>query len=257
MSLGLILGTVLGLAILTFIIFYLRRFSSPYKLYMVFGKKGSGKTTYMCRLALDYHKRGWEIYSTIPLPYSHIFSADLIGKFVPPPHSVVLIDEVGMIWDNRDFKNFRHDVRDYFKLQRHYENIVYLFSQTFDIDIKLRNLTDGLFLVTSPISGISILRRIKRTVSLVQPTAESEGRIADSLEFVPFWMNLFGAKAFQFTFIPKYVKYFNSFEAPELPSLQSVSVKSAIIAPVKKRFSWYLSRFVLLPYRFFLKIKKK
>ena len=52
-----------------------------------------------------------------------------------------------MIWDNRHFKDFKPEVRDWFKLQRHYRVKVYLFSQTFDIDKKLRDLTDDMFLI--------------------------------------------------------------------------------------------------------------
>lgn len=205
--------------------FYSIKFTNPYRLYMVFGKKGSGKTTYLVKLILRYHKKGREIYTTLSpdeinqdlIDYVHFIRASDIGRFVPPPEAVLLVDEVGMIWDNRNFKNFRTDVRDYFKLQRHYRNIVYLFSQTFDIDIKLRTLTDAMYLVTSPIPVVSVIRRIKRSIVLVQPIADAEGRIADSLEFVPWFMSIFGAKSLQFTWLPKYSKYFNSHEVPEVP----------------------------------------
>lgn len=205
---------------LIIIFIYSRKFVNPYRLYMVFGKKGSGKTTYMTKLAVQYHKKGRKIYSNTNIPYATVIDIRTLGQFVPPPESVLLIDEVGMIWDNRNFKNFRDDVRDYFKLQRHYRNIVYLFSQTFDIDLKLRNLTDAMFLVTSPIPILSVVKRIKRTIVLVQPIADAEGRIADNLEFVPFWQNLFGARALQITFIPRWAKFFDSHDAPVLQQWQ-------------------------------------
>lgn len=208
--------------ILIFIVlFWSRKYINPYRLYMVFGRKGSGKSTYMVKLAVKYHKQGRLIFSNVDVPYGTRIDISYLGQFVPPPESVLLVDEVGMIWDNRNFKNFRNDVRDYFKLQRHYRNIVYLFSQTFDIDIKLRNLTDAMYLVTSPFPILSIVKRIKRTIVLVQPMADAEGRIADNLQFVPFWMNLFGAKALQFTFIPHWSKYFDSHETPDLPFFES------------------------------------
>ncbi len=28
-------------------------------------------------------------------------------------HSCIIVDEVGMIWDNRNFKNFKPEVRDF------------------------------------------------------------------------------------------------------------------------------------------------
>lgn len=221
--------------ILIFLLFLLgRKFANPYKLYMVFGKKGSGKTTYLIKLIIKYHKLGRPIYTTLDpaeinsdlLPYVNFVDYKRIGYMVPPPESVLLIDEVGMIWDNRDFKNFKPEVRNYFKLQRHYRNIVYLFSQTFDIDIKLRTLTDAMYLCVRVLPFLSVVKRIKRTIVLVQPVADAEGRIADSLEFVPFWMNLFGAGAVQFTYLPKYSNFFSSYNTPPLPLFPENSFQS-------------------------------
>lgn len=202
-----------------------RKYRNPYRLYMCFGKKGSGKTTYLTKLSYQYSKKGWKVFSTEELPFATTFDVQQLGRFVPPENSVLLIDEVGMIWDNRNFKNFRTDVRDFFKLQRHYKCIVYLFSQTFDIDIKLRNLTDAMYLLTSPLPVLSVVRRIKRRIVLVQPNQESEGRIADSLEFVPIWMSLFGSKSLQLTWIPRWAKYFQTDVRPELPEFEFDSDK--------------------------------
>lgn len=198
------------------------KFRNPYKLIMVFGKKGSGKTTFLTKKAIQYMRAGREVYSTVYVPGAHIIDVDHIGCFTPPPGSVLFIDEVGMIWDNRNFKAFREDVRDWFKLQRHYHVTVYLFSQTFDIDLKLRNLTDEMYLCTCHMGFISIARKIKRSIVLVQPTGESESRIADKLEFVPLWMSLFGAKSAVITYIPNWVRFYDSFETPVLPLVDSV-----------------------------------
>lgn len=212
-----IIITCILLVIIFVIFFWSRKYVNPYRLYMVFGRKGSGKSTYMCKLAVQYYKRGYNVFANCPVPYATVIDIRTLGSVVPPPKSVLLVDEVGMIWDNRNYKAFREDVRDYFKLQRHYYNIVYLFSQTFDIDLKLRNLTDAMYLCVSPIPILTVVKRIKRTIVLVQPVADAEGKISDSLEFVPFWQNLFGAKALQLIFIPRWAKYFDSHAAPELP----------------------------------------
>lgn len=213
----LIIISIVVLAIVVILFLLSKPFINPYRLYMVFGKKGSGKSTYMTKLAVQYHKKGWNVFCNSDVPYATKFNPKLLGQMVPPPNSVLLIDEVGMIWDNRHFKEFSDNIRDYFKLQRHYRNVVYLFSQSFDIDIKLRNLTDVMYLVTSPLPFLSVVRRIKRSIVLVQPNQESEGRIADSLEFVPWFMSLFGMKSLQFTFIPHWSKYFDSYEVPAVP----------------------------------------
>lgn len=209
------------LAIAALILVLAYKFRNPYKLTMVFGKKGSGKTTFLTKKAIQYMRKGRTVYSTVYVPGAHFFDVQQIGHCTFPPESVVFIDEVGMIWDNRNFKNFRTDVRDWFKLQRHYHVTVYLFSQTFDIDVKLRNLTDQMYLCTSHMGFLSIARKIKRSIVLVQPSGESESRIADSLEFVPLWYSLFGAKSAIFTYIPNWVRYFDSYEAPSLPLIGS------------------------------------
>lgn len=203
-------------AILTPCMILFMKYKNPYKLIMVFGKKGAGKTTFLAKTAFSYIKKGRPVYSTVYVPGANLFNVEQIGFCSFPENAVIFIDEVGMIWDNRNFKNFKPEVRDYFKLQRHYKHTVYLFSQTFDIDIKLRNLTDAMYLLRCHMGWLSVARRIKRDIVLVQPTGESESRIADSLEFEPFWLSLFGAKTIIFTYIPHWTCLFDSYEAPEL-----------------------------------------
>lgn len=192
-----------------------RKWRNPWKLYLVFGKKGSGKSTYLVKLAYKYMKKGYSVYTNMDdmmLPGVRWFHIDLLGEFVPEAHSLLLVDEVGMIWDNRNFKNFKPSVRDFFKLQRHYKVLVYLASQTFDVDKKLRDLTDGMILNINVLNVLTIGKTIVRRITLTESTSEAESRIAENLKFRPFWH-------WKFTFIPKWSKYFNSFEVPDLPKL--------------------------------------
>lgn len=192
-----------------------KKYRNPWKLYLVFGKKGSGKSTYLSKLALQYQKKGYTIYTNMldmNIPGVRIFDINALGEFVPDPCSVLLIDEVGMIWDNRNFKNFKESVRDFYKLQRHYHVICYLASQTFDIDKKLRDLTDGMILCVNVLNAFCIGKTISRHVTLTESTSEAESRIAENLKFRPVWN-------WHLTYIPKYAKYFDSFVAPDLPKL--------------------------------------
>lgn len=211
----------LFLALVAFCAVMAYRYRNPYKLTLVFGKKGSGKTTLLAKKAIQYMRMGKMVYSTVYVPGAHLFNVQDIGIRTFPPESVVFIDEVGMIWDNRNFKAFRTDVRDWFKLQRHYHVTVWLFSQTNDIDIKLRNLMDEMYLCECHLNFLSVARKISRKLVIVEPTGESESRIADGLQFVPLWWSLFGAKSAIFTYIPNWVRFFDSFEAPELPLVAS------------------------------------
>lgn len=203
---------ILVLVVIVCFSLWARKYANPYKLIMIFGKKGSGKSTLLTRLAVKYAKSGRVVYSNSEVFYPGIrkFDVNDIGKFTFPPYSVVFIDEVGMIWDNRNFKNFRDDVRDWFKLQRHHKVTVYLFSQTFDIDLKLRNLTDLMYMCTCHFNVISLARRVNRKLVIVEPQGETEGRIADGYVLQPLILQFFGMKSLYFTWIPKYKKFFNT-----------------------------------------------
>lgn len=195
-------------------IFMSYRYRNPYKLTLVFGKKGAGKTSYLASLAFRYKKKKWPVYSTVPIPGTIPLDVDLDLKDGNlPEKSVILIDEVGLIWDNRDFKNFKHQHRDYFKYQRHNKHIVYLFSQTFDVDVKIRTLVDRMYLLVNPFGWFSILRTISRSMKVVEPTADSEGRVADSLRISGFFGLFIGTT--KIVFIPRWVRYFNSFSRVE------------------------------------------
>lgn len=192
-----------------------RHFLSPYRLIMIFGKKGSGKSSYLVSLALKYHKKGFLVYSNLSgvnLPWLRLIDPLDLGKFSPPADSVLLLDEAGTLWDNRNFKSFRSDTRDWFKLQRHYKCIVFLASQSFDVDKKLRDLTDSMILCQSFLPWLSLRRPIRRKITLTEASSMGESRIADELKFS--WIF-----SWRFCFLPKYSKFFDSFIAPDLPEI--------------------------------------
>ena len=171
--------------------FSTRKYINPYRLTMIFGKKGSGKSTLMVKLAYKYLSRGWRVYCTERLDGCYFIDYSDIGFFNIPPNSVLLVDEAGMVWDNRAFKKFPTEIRDWFKLQRHYRVKVYLFSQSFDVDKKLRDLTDDLYLCTNMLRVFSWAKRIRRRVILTKPTADSPARIDEELRFDSFLFWLF------------------------------------------------------------------
>lgn len=198
-----------------------RRFRNPWKLYMIFGKKGSGKSTFLVKTALKYMEKGYIVYtnmSDLMISGVRLINIEDLGDFVPVSDSLLLVDEVGMIWDNRNFKSFKPSVRDFFKLQRHYKVLVYLASQTFDIDKKLRDLTDAMFLHVNLFGVLSIGKRIFKSITLTESTSEAESRIAENLKFAPIWN-------WSFTWIPKYKKYFESFALPDVPEIGYIEIE--------------------------------
>lgn len=249
------------IGLIVFVLVYDRltkSYLNPYKLIMVFGKKGSGKTTYLTKVALKYMRMGRKVYSTIYIPGTELFSVDDIGSYTFPKGSVVLIDEVGMIWDNRDFKNFKPNVRDYFKFQRQYKNTVYLFSQTFDVDLKLRNLTDEMYLLKNVGRVFSIARKINKNITIQKATDGKASTLVDDYVFA----SILEKNGIQFTFIPRYVDFFKSYDPKPLPNIESVycDMSAKQVSLVRTRDWFYLKSIDFINRMIFkinLKIKKK
>ena len=53
---------VLLFCVFMFFAYHAFKYRNPYKLYMCFGRKGSGKTTLMTKLGLQYQKKGWNVF---------------------------------------------------------------------------------------------------------------------------------------------------------------------------------------------------
>lgn len=193
-----------------------RKYKNPYKLIMVFGKKGSGKSSFLVRQAIKYQKKGYVVYTNMSdccLADVRIINPDDLGDFVPCENSCLLLDEVGMLYDNRNFKNFKPAVRDFFKLQRHYRVVCFLASQTFDIDKKLRDLTDSMLLISNFLTAFSLVRPIRKSITLTEASSEGESRIAENLKFMLF-------TTWRLYWIPGTIKYFESFKVPQKPNLE-------------------------------------
>ena len=210
-----------------------RKYLNPYKLIFIFGKKGSGKSTLLTKYAFEYNKMGYNVYATETIPGTYKIDPEDIGVVQFPPRSCIIVDEVGMLWDNRNFKTFPAHVRDYFKLQRHYRHVVILASQTFDVDKKIRDLADEMYLVSKKFRVFSYAKKILRRTVLLKSQANQggESRIAEDLVFDSLLLCWAGSR--KFTYIPKYTKYFDSFIAPELEHREYELV--ALNCPVKKR----------------------
>ena len=187
------------------------KYRNNYKYFFIFGRKGSGKSCFMVHEMLKYLRKGWNIYTDMPvnLPNVRIISDpnSLFKQYTPEEHSVIFLDEIGITWHSREFKTFDKNIREWFKLQRKYKCRVYANSQTFDIDKGLRDLADMLILQTNIGNIISISRPILKGVTVTDPSFTGEAKIVDSLTFAKPWH-------YKFYFMPKYFKYFQSFDAP-------------------------------------------
>ncbi len=195
---------------------YIKKFRNPYRLTMFIGKKGAGKTTMIMKYIIYYTKHGWTCYCSVPMPGAYTIDPQRLGTYAIPPKSVILIDEASLLWDNRNFKTFSDDLKSYFRYQRQYKHKVFLFSQAFDVDLKLRNLCDELYIIRNILGIFSIAKRVEKNITVLSAKDDKvqESRIVDDLHYSPLIFAPFGGV--KLTFIPKYTKYFKSFNPPEL-----------------------------------------
>lgn len=187
---------------------------NPYKLIFIFADKGSGKTTLLAKLAVRHLNRGWNVFTTESIPNTYQISASDIGYYEFPAHSCVFIDEASLAWSNRQWKNMKPEVIEWFRYQRHRKVKLYLFSQTFDVDSKIRDLSDQMYLLERKLRIFSYGKRILRIYDVVEAQGESESRIVHQLQFDS--LLFFWAGSRTLTYIPKYIGLFDSFESRPL-----------------------------------------
>lgn len=185
------------------------RYVSPYTLDVYFGRKGCGKSTMLQKLAYKYHKRGWAIYANDGdsfISFVNYIDASHLWKFYFPANSVIFIDEVNLLWDNRDFKTFPKELQKFLRLQRHKRVKIIMFSQTYDCDKKIRDLADMLFIQNKFLRIFTVARAyVKSPVVLTSLETGSEGRISDDFKPLKIWH-------WHSAYIPKWVKKFDSFK---------------------------------------------
>lgn len=199
------------------------KYLNPYKLYFYFGKKGSGKSTLLAKLAYEGLKKGHTVYSqeimsfkirtkafhkkelvsTIPFEPRNLYNISF------PVGSVILIDEASLLWSNRDFKTFDKKIVEWFQQQRKYKVSVHLFSVSFDIDKKIRDLCDEMFIVRKYMRVLSVARHVVRKPIIVHPMGDAPASIQDDIIEDGLLLAPFGGM--KVTLIPKWTKYFNSF----------------------------------------------
>ena len=161
-------------------------FRNPYKLRFIFGKKGAGKSTFLTMIGYKYLKKGWDVYTNMEdcyLPGVKIIRAEDFGPFMPSKNSVVLFDEASTYWDARDFKSFNPETRNGFVYSRHYRLLIYVASQTYNVDKKIRDLTDEMLLLQNVATVFTLIRPIKKTVGLSEANEERESTVVENLKF--------------------------------------------------------------------------
>lgn len=201
------------------------KYLSPWKTYMITGKRGAGKSTILTKLAYNALKHGTKVYSTEYLEFEykdHGSSYTLHTILIDPTklyqyqlskNSLILIDEVGTIWHSRSFKSHDMKITQWFKMQRKRHCTVYLFSQTFDIDKSIRELVD-FYLITVKVLRVFIFtRRLQMQPVVVHASNDGPTSIQDDFVEQGFIARLFSGLSL--TFLPRWAKWFDTDYIPD------------------------------------------
>lgn len=196
-----------------------------------FGVPGVGKTSLLTKFAQKELKRiqkGRSPYKQVCTNFyckgcTQIHYNDLASYKVE--NSLILLDEITLDADNRDYKNFSDNHRDFFILHRHVCNDIIYATQAYDtVDKKVRVLTQELWYMSK--SVLPLLReftnakRIYRTISINEHTSE----LIMGYRFCNFLEALFTSNR-KIVFRRRYYNYFDSFdegslaERPMFPSI--------------------------------------
>lgn len=204
-----------------------------YHIEICFAQIGSGKSTDIakrCYKELYRKNRRYKyIYTNIEtgIPGVRMFDTNdfASGKNVFPPGSLVLIDEISLVLDNRKWKKTSEELIEYFRLCRHYKNTLICYSQHYDMEKRLKTMASKLYLMQRK-GPWSIKRRISKILTVVttQVGSSADSQILDTLQFD----SIFGG--IEVTFIPFWTSLFDSFstkeyEKPFIPYTHSVPLE--------------------------------
>lgn len=176
----------------------------------IFGAPGAGKSCVLCAIARSFIKKGVRVYSNSDIIGTIRINDEDLGRY-SFRSSVILIDEAGLGYNNREFKNGLMSDRnrlEYWRLVRHFGSIIVIASQGWDeVDKKCRTLAQSYYLITrSIVPGFTSIRKVIKKVDIDQNTHQP----TDFFMFDVPWHN-------KHIFRRRYYKYFNSYSCPELP----------------------------------------
>lgn len=183
-----------------------------------FGLPGCGKTTFLTKFAqkeLRRIRRGKSPYKRVltnfychgcdRLDYSDLGKYDISD-------SLILLDEITLDADSRNFKQFDASKKLFFLMHRHFGCDIIYFTQQWDgVDKKIRDITVNLYFVRKLLC-FSVAKRIYRQLDINDMTRE----IVQGYRF-PNWFESVFTFPYHVCFRPLYYRYFDSFEVPQLP----------------------------------------
>lgn len=189
---------------------------NPYECILIYGKPGTGKTVDIVYNCLKDLREGWTPYVNIHLniPGVRYFDTKDFGKFKFEPHSRVYIDEVGIIWNSRDYKSFDKNKREFCKLYRHNQISLIMYSQSNDVDVTLRRICSSEFIMSKFLYW-TVKRKLRKNLKILPPEEchNADEQLINYLEKE----SLLTPGAVKIYFQPTYYGYADTYEMPPYP----------------------------------------
>lgn len=148
-----------------------------------FGCPGCGKTTTLAKVAYKEHKRMLNgkspykhIYSNIPIKYCESINVNDLCTF-RTPHSLILLDEITLDVDSRDYKTFSNGLKEFFTLHRHDSvDIIYCCQDYSRVDKTIRDCTFDLWYINRSVvpffRNYSTAKCIYRNININEYSSE-------------------------------------------------------------------------------------
>lgn len=201
------------LAFFILFLFYSSKIKDKYGISMIVGQIGVGKSSIICSLIRKYQKEGWICYADFDtnIPDCRKFNARDLDSHIPEPNSVLFLDEASLVFFSRDFKNFAK-YTEFIAKCRHYKTKIFMSSQSFDIDLYIRNRVANMYLVKR-IGCISIMRKIKKLQTVLSAETLSNSQDVKNSGLVDGYKycSIFEKGGIKFFWLPSLWKWHDSF----------------------------------------------
>lgn len=180
-----------------------------------FGVPGVGKTTLAAKLARKGLRKYKHVYTNFACYGCEKIDYQDLSKY-KLFDSLIVLDELTLDADNRDFKTFSKDHKDFFTLHRHLGvDIIYLTQNYENIDKKIRDCTNELWYMSRTVipffQRFTRAKRIYRNININENTSE----LTMGYRFCNFIESIFVSNC-KIVYRPKYYKYFDSYDELQL-----------------------------------------